>query len=101
MLSKLKLLLGISSSDTSKDDLLTLLIQQSIADVLAYTHRTEDDTEMLEPVILQVAVVRYNLVGNEGLKGETYSGVSFSYLDSYPANILYNLRSFRRIRVVK
>ena len=93
MLEKLKLLLNVSGNE--KDDLLTLLIEQATETAINYTHN--DDMDSLFPVILKMAVFDYNRLGTEGLNSEGYSGVSFSYMEDYPENILRSLRSKRRI----
>lgn len=94
LLDKLKMLLpNVSGND--KDDLLTLLLDQATETAMSYTH--SDDIVSLTPDILKMAVYDYNRLGTEGLQSEGYSGVSFSYLEDYPENILRSLRSKRRI----
>jgi hypothetical protein len=46
----------------------------------------EPDTE-LEMVAQQIAVIKLNRSGTEGLANQSYSGVSESYIDGYPAEI--------------
>ena len=96
MLDKIKLLLGISNSD--KDDLLTILIEQAIDEALAYTHR--DSADELDTSIIQMVVYKYNRIGTEGVDNENYSGVSFSYSADYPDSIMRGLRAKRKVVVL-
>lgn len=62
MLDKLKLILGIK--DDTKDDLLTLLIEQAIEEALNYTH--QDSIDNLSSTIISMVVYKYNRLGTEG-----------------------------------
>lgn len=93
MLDKLKLILGIK--DDTKDDLLTLLIEQAIEEALNYTH--QDSIENLSSTIISMVVYKYNRLGTEGLDSEGYSGVSFGYSTDYPESIMRALKSQRKL----
>lgn len=97
MLKKLKMMLGIN--DSSKDELLRLLLDFTVEEVVNYTHNTRLD--VLENVILYVAVWKYNTMGTEGVDSENYSGVSFNYSTEYPDNIKKQLQAYRKIQVIK
>lgn len=96
MLDKLKLILGIK--DDTKDDLLTLLIEQAIEEALNYTH--QDSIENLRSTIISMVVYKYNRLGTEGLDSEGYSGVSFGYSSDYPDSIMRALKSQRKLITV-
>lgn len=96
MLNSVKLLLGIN--DNSKDDLLTLLIENAIEECLNFTHR--DCISGLETVIPQMVVYNYNRLGTEGLGSESYSGASFQYSTDYPDSIMRSLKAKRIVRLV-
>lgn len=96
MLDKIKLLLRITND--SKDDLLTILIEQAIDEALAYTHR--DSADELDTSIIQMVVYKYNRIGTEGVDNENYSGVSFSYSADYPDSIMRGLRAKRKVVVL-
>lgn len=93
VLEKVKMLLGIE--DDSKDDLLNLLIENAQEFAAAYTHN--QNIEQLSGCIARIAAYDYNRVGTEGVNGESYSGVSFSYSADYPEGILKPLRSHRKV----
>jgi len=96
ILDNIKTELGIS--DTSKDDLLSLLItnEQTNAQTITHDENLEDDV-----LIQKMVIWRYNTLGSEGLTAENYSGVSYSYTADYPADIDRLLKSHRKIRVIK
>lgn len=96
MLSKIKTLMGLT--DSSKDQLLTLLIEQASEEAKNYCHINNLDG--LDSAICQMVVWKYNLLGAEGLSAESYSGVSFSYSAEYPSNIMNQLKKHRRIGVI-
>lgn len=93
MLEKIKLLLGLT--DSSKDDLLTVLLEQAIDEAVNYTHN--DCLSALETSIVKMVVYNYNRLGTEGVDSEGYSGVSFAYSADYPENIMRTLRANRKV----
>lgn len=94
LLDRVKLLLGLK--DDSKDDLLTLLIQQAIEESLEYTH----GNEVGDTTIIKMVVFNYNRLGTEGLDSEGYSGVDFTYSADYPEAIIRALKAHRKIQTV-
>lgn len=97
MLDKLKLILGIT--DNSKDDLLSLILDTVIQEFLDYTNR-EDIPDGSNAVVLQMAVIQYNRIGSQGVASQSYSGVSESYIDGYPSNILKQLNRYRKLKTI-
>ena len=85
-----------NSTLEEKDSLIELLILQCTDEALDYTHREEYCSGM-QSIIEQMVVYRYNLIGTEGLKSESYSGISYSYNQEYPDNIIRMLKKYRRI----
>lgn len=96
MIEKIKLLLGLTDSD--KDELLQILIEQAIDEATLFTHN--DDLSELGTSIIQMVVYKYNRLGSEGVDSEGYSGVSFNYSTDYPDSIMRSLRAKRKIRVI-
>lgn len=95
-LMKLKVLLGITDS-TTKDALLSLLIEQAEADYLGLTH--QENTDGAEMLILRMAVVRYNLIGCEGMSSQNYNGLAESF-EGYGDDILAAIKTHRKARVI-
>lgn len=89
-----KALLGLT--DSTKDALLTVLIQLCRDEAEAYTHNSDIAT-VAASTIAQMAVYRYNRLGTEGVDSENYSGVSYAYAGDYPENIMRGLRMQRKV----
>lgn len=95
MIQKIKTLLSIGNSE--QDELLTLLLELTENEVRDYCGI--DDLSGLESTIIQMAVIKYNRIGTEGLTAESYSGGSWTYTDSYPEHIMNTLRRHRKLRL--
>lgn len=87
MLEDMKTLLGITEEDTTKDDLLELLIKQASNFAKLYTG-LESSTPALKTCIVKMAIIDYNRLGTEGLESESYSGTSYNYSATYPDTVL-------------
>lgn len=97
MVEEIKLLLGESASNYT-DALIALIAKQALAEVEAYCRRTADDELAL--IALRIAVIKLNRINTEGLAAQSFSGISESYIDGYPADILATLNRKRKIKVV-
>lgn len=96
MIENVLTLLGkTGTQDEELINLLNLLIMQTEEEVLDFTHR--DCILGMENLIVQMVVYRYNALGTENLKGESYSGLSYSYICDYPENILRMLKRYRKL----
>ena len=95
MLDNIKTLLGLN--DSSKDELLTVLLDQAIEEAENYTHN--NCLTGLESTICRMVVYNYNRISTEGVNSESYSGVSYSYSADYPENIMRVLKAHRKIRL--
>lgn len=97
MIEEIKILLGESASNFTEAQI-GLCAKQAIAEVEAYCRR-ELDYE-LEIVAERIAIIKLNRLNSEGLASQGYSGVSESYVDGYPQDILAILNRKRKIKVV-
>ena len=98
LLDKVKIELGIGDGDTSKDELLSLLITDEQSNAQTITHNS--DVAEDEALITKMVIWRYNTIGSEGLTAESYSGVSYSYKADYPDDIDRMLKARRKVRVI-
>lgn len=96
MIEEIKVMLGDSNNFT--DAQIGLCLKQALAEVEAYCRR-ELDYE-LEMIAERIAIIKLNRLATEGLAGQSYSGVSETYIDGYPADILAVLNRKRKIKVV-
>ena len=92
MIDKVKLLLGLT--DSSKDELIEVLIDGAVEDAVAITGNKYIQDE-LPNTIVKMVVYNYNRLGTEGLENESYSGITYNYLDGYPQDILNTLKQKR------
>lgn len=97
MTEEIKLLLGDAAANYS-DALIGLCVKQALAEVEAYCKRSPDYE--LEMVAQRIAIIKLNRMNSEGLSAQAFSGVSESYIDGYPADILAVLNRKRKIKVV-
>lgn len=68
----------------------------AMQEACAYCTRTELPVEA-NPTIAQIGVIKYNRRGTEGANSESYSGISESYIDGYPAEIKAALKRWRKL----
>ena len=97
MIEEIKLLLGDAASNYS-DAQIALALKMAIAEVEDYCNRDADAT--LELIAEKIAVIKLNRINTEGLASQSYSGVSESYIDGYPAEILAVLNRKGKIKIV-
>lgn len=97
MIEEIKLMLGEAAANYT-DAQIGLAYRLSLAEVEEYCKRDADAT--LELVAEQIAVIKLNRMGTEGLASQSFSGVSESFIDGYPAEIQGVLNRKRKIKVV-
>ena len=98
IIDKVKLYLNIPIDDTSKDNLLLLLIEQSQNEFLAYCNR-DDVPALAANVIIDMCVIKYNLMGQEGYASTSFSGVSET-IANYPPQLIKALNRWRKVRML-
>lgn len=97
MIQEIRVLLG-DAADNFSDALIGLVTKQSMAEVESYCNRTLDYE--LEMMAIRIAIIKLNRINTEGLASQSYSGVSESYVDGYPADIMAVLNRKRKIKVL-
>ena len=97
MLEELKVMLGDAASNFTEAQL-GLALKQALIEVEVYCNRKADPE--LELAAQRIAVIRLNRTNTEGLAAQSFNGVSESYIDGYPADILSVLNRKRKIKVV-
>lgn len=95
MLSKIKTLIGLT--DGSKDDILGILILDATADALLISAVDFYDNRF-DSVITKMVVFNYNRLGQEDISSQSYSGVSETYTDGYPIEIIRLLKMLKKVR---
>ena len=88
-LELLKLELG---ADETQDPLLQRYIDKAINKVMNFTKRDKAYAEKeLQNQVIDLAIILYNRKGTEGLKSQSYSGVSETYVEDIPNEIKRDL----------
>lgn len=96
MLEKIKLCL---TNNTYTDELINLFIEDTTKEVKIYCNREDIDTE-LESVIRRIVIIKLNRMNSEGLSSQSYSGVSESFVDGYPQDIISVLNRKRKLKTL-
>lgn len=97
MLEDVKILLGDAASNFT-DAQIGLAIKMALAEVEGYCNRTLDYE--LEIVAERIAIIKLNRMNTEGLMSMAHSGISESYINGYPADILAVLNRKRKLKVL-
>lgn len=97
MIEEIKLLLGEAAANYT-DAQIGLCYRLALAEVEEYCNREADAA--LELLAERIAVIKLNRIGTDGLTAQSFSGVSESYIDGYPAEIVAVLNRKRKIKVV-
>ena len=97
MIDEVKLMMGDAAQNFS-DEQIGIALKMSLAEVEGYCNR-ELDYE-LEMCAERIAIIKLNRMNTEGLASQSMAGVSESYIDGYPADILKILNRKRKIKVI-
>lgn len=97
MIEEIKVLLGDAAVNYT-DAQIGLCLKMALAEVEAYTNRTLDYE--LEIIAERIAIIKLYRLNTEGLASQGFSGVSESYIDGYPADIMAALNKKRKIKVI-
>lgn len=95
-LELLKLELG---ADETQEPLLQRYIDKAINKVMNFTKRDKAYVEKeLQNQVIDLAIIFYNRKGTEGLKSQSYSGVSETYVEDIPNEIKRDLYAHRLLK---
>lgn len=97
MLEDIKTLLG-AAAENYTDALISLCLKQAQQEVQSYCNRQLDFE--LETIAQRICIIKLNRINTEGLTSQSYSGISESYVDGYPADILAILNRKRKIKTL-
>jgi len=97
MIDEIRIMLG-EASDNYSDAQIGLALKHALAEVESYCKRKIDYE--LEICAERIAVLKLLRQNTEGLASQSFSGVSESYVDGYPADIQAILDRKRKITVL-
>ena len=93
MLKDIKLLLGIPEDETSLDAKLNLILMSTTSRLKALLGGLDPPAE-LNYIITDVAVIRFNKLGSEGLSSHSVEGESLSFSDDDFAGYRDDIRDY-------
>jgi hypothetical protein len=93
MLEEIKVLLGATANHFT-DEQIGLALKQALAEIEAFCNRDIDYE--LEVIAVKIAIIKLNRLGTEGIRSHSYTGVSESFLDGYPTEIMMVLKMKRK-----
>ena len=97
MINTIRILMGEAASNYT-DAQIDLCAKMALSEVESYCNRTADyDMELCAQ---RIAILKLYKLNSEGLASQSFSGVSETYIDGYPADILAILNRKRKIKVV-
>ena len=96
MLEKIKICL---TNNTYTDDLINLFLDDTTKEVKIYCNREDIDVE-LESIIRKIVIIKLNRMNSEGLSSQSFSGVSESFIDGYPQDIIAILNRKRKLKTL-
>lgn len=75
------------------------LIEDAIAEVMSYINAAESETlpPSVKYIVKELALIRFNKLGAEGISSTSQSGISESYIEDLPAGIRRQLRRIRKL----
>jgi len=97
MIEEIKVLLGDAASNFTEAQI-GLCLKMALAEVEGYCKRDLDYE--LEIVAMRIAIIKLNRMATEGLVGQSFSGISETYIDGYPADIMAILNRKRKLKVI-
>lgn len=93
----IKIMLGEAASNYS-DALINLTYRQTVAEIEDYCKRDLDI--VLDNTAKQITVIKLHRIGTEGVASQSYSGVSESFINGYPADIQAILNGKRKLKLL-
>ena len=97
MIDNIKMLLGDAANNFTDAQIL-LCYKKAITEIEGYCGRSADAE--LESLAEEIAVIKLNRLNTEGLASQSFSGVSETYIDGYPAHIQAALNRRRKIKAL-
>lgn len=78
------------------DELLNDLIEETHSEILEYINQNKIQ-QGLEGSLIEIVIIKCNKLGSEGLSSENFSGISQSYINDYPRDIIKKLNRYRKL----
>ncbi|MGN1014283.1 MAG: phage head-tail connector protein [Butyricicoccus sp.] len=93
MLDEVKTLLGITGPEAN--DVLFAILMSVESRLKALLGGVDEIPEQLSYIVTEVAVIRYNRIGSEGMSSHSVEGESISYTDNDFAGFLPDIEAWQ------
>lgn len=93
MIEEIKVLLGENASNYT-DEQIGLALKHSLAEIEAYCNRPIDYE--LEVVAIKMTVIKLYRLGSEGISNHSFTGISETFIQGYPQEIMLVLTMKRK-----
>lgn len=93
MLNDLKLMLGIDAEDISLDSKLKLIVSTVRARLQMLLGNVEPP-ESMDHIVMEVAIIRFNRIGSEGVSSHSVEGESLQYGENDFAAYMDEINAF-------
>lgn len=93
MLNDLKLMLGIDAADSSLDSKLKLIVSTVRARLQMLLGGVEPP-ESMDHIVMEVAIIRFNRIGSEGVSSHSVEGESLQYGENDFAAYMDEIEAF-------
>lgn len=97
MFEDIKALLGDAATNYT-DAQIKVCLKMAVSEIETYCNRSLDAD--LEMIAARIAIIKLYRMNSEGLAGQSFSGVTETYLDGYPADIQAALNRKRKVKVL-
>ena len=97
MIDNIKTMLGDAAANYT-DAQINLCCEIAQAEIEAYCNRRADAELLL--MVQKMAIIKLNRMNTEGLTAQSFSGVSETYIDGFPADVLAVLNRKRKVKVL-
>jgi hypothetical protein len=97
MIEEIKILLGESANNFT-DAQISLCLKMAIGEIESYCNRELD--EELELLAQRIAVIKLYRLNTEGLAGQSFNGISETYIDGYSTDIQQILNRKRKCKFI-
>lgn len=81
------------------EEILENLLDEVQDDFKAICNR-DDVPDSAGTILSQMVSFRYNRLGEEGLNGQSFSGMSENLMSDYPESLKHAMYSFRKVKLV-
>ena len=81
-------------TNNTNEQLISLLLEKAKAEICSYLNMEYSQT--FDNITVDIAILKLNRLGAEGLSSQSYSGVSENYIEEYPPYIINQLNRYKK-----